>query len=82
MPRLAVRSFSTSTPALKNIYVGNLNWNMKEDELRQAFQDFGEVASVKIITDRLSGRSRGFGFIDMPEDSAADVAIEEYVISL
>lgn len=67
---------------MKSIYVGNLNWTTKEDDVRSHFEQFGEVASVKIVTDRLSGRSRGFGFIDFTEDSAADVAVEEYETSI
>lgn len=51
---------------------------MKEDDLRSTFEEFGEVSQVRIVTDRLSGRSRGFGFVDLVEDSAADVAVEEY----
>lgn len=78
VPRLSLRQFTTSTPALKSLYVGNLSWGMKEDDLRSAFEEFGEVSQVRIVTDRLSGRSRGFGFVDLVEDSAADVAVEEY----
>ena len=49
-----------------NIYVGNLSYGMSEDELRDAFGAFGEVSSVKILMDRETGRSRGFGFVEMP----------------
>jgi len=59
-----------------NIYVGNLSWNTNDDELRGAFEAFGEVSSAKIIMDRETGRSRGFGFVEMPDDSAAKQAIE------
>jgi len=59
-----------------NIYVGNLSYQMTEDELRQAFEEFGEVESARIITDRDSGRSKGFGFVEMTSESEADVAIE------
>ena len=59
-----------------NIYVGNLPHEVTETELQEAFQAFGEVASAKIITDRLSGRSRGFGFVEMPTDGEAEKAIE------
>ena len=59
-----------------NIYVGNLPREVTEAELLEAFQAFGEVASAKIITDRLSGQSRGFGFVEMPTDGEAESAIE------
>ena len=59
-----------------NIYVGNLNYNLSEDELRQAFEEFGEVSSAKIILDKYSGRSKGFGFVEMPNDGEASAAIE------
>jgi len=59
-----------------NIYVGNLSYNIKEDALRQAFEEYGEVSSAKIITDRESGRSKGFGFVEMTNDDEANTAIE------
>ncbi|MFQ6128583.1 MAG: RNA recognition motif domain-containing protein [Thermoplasmata archaeon] len=58
-----------------NIYVGNLPREVTENELREAFEAFGEVASAKIITDKLSGVSRGFGFVEMPTDAEAQEAI-------
>ncbi len=58
-----------------NIYVGNLPREVTESELQEAFQAFGEVASAKIITDKLSGQSRGFGFVEMPTDDEAEKAI-------
>ena len=58
-----------------NIYVGNLSRDVTEDELRQEFAAFGEVASVSIIKDRYSGQSRGFGFVEMPSKSEAEAAI-------
>jgi RNA recognition motif-containing protein len=58
-----------------NIYVGNLPYGVTEDELQNAFSEFGEVSSVKIITDRYSGQSKGFGFVEMPNNSEADEAI-------
>ena len=58
-----------------NIYVGNLSYQMSEDELRDAFGAFGEVSSVKILMDRETGRSRGFGFVEMPNQSEAETAI-------
>ncbi len=58
-----------------NIYVGNLPREVTETELLEAFQAFGEVASAKIITDKLSGESRGFAFVEMPTDDEAEKAI-------
>jgi RNA recognition motif-containing protein len=58
-----------------NIYCGNLPWELTEDELREAFAAFGEVESAKIITDKFSGRSRGFGFVEMPNKEEAEAAI-------
>jgi RNA recognition motif-containing protein len=60
-----------------NIYVGNLSYGMSEDELREAFGAFGEVSSVKILMDRETGRSRGFGFVEMPNKSEAETAIAQ-----
>jgi len=60
-----------------NIYVGNLSYGMSEDELRDAFGAFGEVSSVKILMDRETGRSRGFGFVEMPNNSEAETAIAQ-----
>jgi RNA recognition motif-containing protein len=59
-----------------NIYVGNLSHDITEDELRQAFADHGEVASANVISDKFTGRSRGFGFVEMPKDDEARAAIE------
>jgi RNA recognition motif-containing protein len=58
-----------------NIYVGNLSRETTEDELRQAFEAFGQVTSVNIIKDRYSGDSRGFGFVEMATKSEAEAAI-------
>ncbi|HKL38425.1 MAG TPA: hypothetical protein VJ876_05970 [Bacteroidales bacterium] len=60
-----------------NIYVGNLDYGLQESELEQLFQEFGEVASVKIITDKYTGKAKGFGFIEMPDEGEATTAIEE-----
>ena len=57
------------------IYVGNLSYEVTEEELRQEFGAFGEVASVEIITDRDSGRPKGFGFVEMPSASEGQAAI-------
>ena len=59
-----------------NIYVGNLPYNISEDELKDVFNEFGEIESVNIITDRFSGQSKGFGFVEMPNNSEADQAIK------
>jgi RNA recognition motif-containing protein len=60
-----------------NIYVGNLSYGMTEDELREAFAAYGDVASVKILSDRETGRSRGFGFVEMPNQSEGEAAITQ-----
>jgi RNA recognition motif-containing protein len=60
-----------------NIYVGNLSHDATEDNLREAFEAFGQVESVNIIKDRFSGESRGFGFVEMPSKQEAEKAIEE-----
>ncbi len=57
------------------IYVGNLSFEVTQDELRQEFEAFGEVASVDVITDKYSGRSKGFGFVEMPTVSEGQAAI-------
>lgn len=59
-----------------NIYVGNLSYQTTEDELREIFQNHGEVSSVAIITDKYSGQSKGFGFVEMSGDDAAKAAIQ------
>ena len=58
-----------------NIYVGNLSYEATQDDLRQAFEAHGEVSSVSIIMDKMSGRSRGFGFVEMPDKSQGEAAI-------
>ena len=60
-----------------NIYAGNLSYKTTEDDLKQAFEAFGTVENVRIITDKFSGRSKGFGFVDMASDEEAKAAIEE-----
>ena len=59
-----------------NIYVGNLALNVTEGDLQQAFEAFGEVTSAKIIKDKYSGESRGFGFVEMPAGAEAQSAID------
>lgn len=58
-----------------NIFVGNLSFNTNEDNLRAAFEAYGQVSSARIITDRETGRSRGFAFVEMPSSSEAQAAI-------
>ena len=60
-----------------NIYVSNLSFNVQDEDLRQFFAPYGEVTSAKIINDRESGRSRGFGFVEMSDDTASKKAIAE-----
>ncbi|GIV34925.1 MAG: RNA-binding protein [Chitinophagales bacterium] len=62
---------------LMNIYIANINFRAKEEQLQELFQQYGEVTSVKIITDRETGRSRGFGFVEMPNDAEAREAISK-----
>ncbi len=59
----------------KKIYVGNLSFSTTEDSLSDTFGQFGEVVSAVIVTDRYTGRSRGFGFVEMDDENAADAAI-------
>ena len=60
---------------MKNIFVGNLSFNTNEDELRQIFEGYGQVDRVSILTDRDTGRSRGFGFVEMASDEDGEKAI-------
>ena len=60
----------------KNIYVGNLSYTLSEDELKDVFSEYGNVTSAKIVTDRETGRSKGFGFVEMSSDDDAASAIE------
>jgi len=59
-----------------NIYVGNLAFNVTEDDLKEAFSAFGKVENVNIISDKFSGQSKGFGFVEMPDNSEADKAMK------
>jgi RNA recognition motif-containing protein len=59
-----------------NIYVGQLPYSVGEDELRELFKEFGEIAGINIVKDRFSGQSKGFAFIEMPSNSEADKAIK------
>jgi len=60
---------------MKTIYVGNINYNASAEDLKPLFAEYGEVLSIKIINDRETGRSKGFGFVEM--ESGAETAIEE-----
>lgn len=64
------------TAVMLNIYVGNLPFNTTEADLNDLFSEHGEVARVNIVMDRDTGRSRGFGFVEMPDESAGQAAIE------
>ena len=58
-----------------NIYVGNLAYSMTDNDLREVFSEYGEVAGVSVITDKRSGRPKGFGFVEMPNQQEAEAAI-------
>ena len=59
-----------------NIYVGNLSFDIKEEDIHNAFSGFGEVVSIKLITDQYSGKLKGFGFVEMPDKAEAEEAIK------
>jgi RNA recognition motif-containing protein len=60
-----------------NIYVGNLDFKVNEDDLQKVFEEYGAVSSAKIIVDKFTGRSKGYGFIEMDDDSEAGKAIKD-----
>jgi len=60
-----------------NIYVSNLSFNVQDEDLREFFAPYGEVTSAKVIMDKMTNRSRGFGFVEMPDDEASRKAIAE-----
>ncbi|MBL7174420.1 MAG: RNA-binding protein [Desulfobacteraceae bacterium] len=60
-----------------NIYIGNISYNVSEEELQHEFESFGQIESSKIIRDQYSGRSKGFGFVEMPNEAEAESAIEK-----
>ncbi|MPL97768.1 hypothetical protein SDC9_43963 [bioreactor metagenome] len=60
-----------------NIYISNLSFRLKDADLRSVFEEYGEVSSAKIIMDHMTGRSKGFGFVEMPDQDAATKAIKE-----
>jgi RNA recognition motif-containing protein len=59
------------------LFVGSLSWNVKDDELKEFFSEIGEVVSATVITDRESGRSKGFGFVEMSSEDEAKAAIDK-----
>ena len=59
-----------------NLYVGNLSYNTRESDIQAAFAAFGQVAEVRLVMDRETGRSKGFGFVEMPNDQQAKAAIQ------
>ena len=60
-----------------NIYVGNLAYSVTDDDLRELFNEFGEVRSASVISDKVTGQSKGFGFVEMQDNSAAEMAVKE-----
>lgn len=64
-------------PQVKKLYVGNLPYEYGENELEELFADYGDVESSVVITDKRTGRSKGFGFVEISDDAKADKAIEE-----
>ena len=60
-----------------NIYVSNLSFNVRDEDLQEYFAEYGEIASAKVIMDKFTGKSRGFAFVEMPNDEAAKKAIQE-----
>jgi RNA recognition motif-containing protein len=60
-----------------NIFISNLSFRINDEDLKQLFSEYGEISSAKVITDKFSGKSRGFGFVEMNNDESAKKAIEE-----
>jgi nucleolin len=71
------RFFSSTRQALQKLYVGNLNWQITDDALRKTFSKHGELVDAFIVRDRLSGKSRGFGFVEFAKKQEAENAREE-----
>lgn len=61
----------------KKLYVGNLSFSVTDDELQQAFASFGTISSARVVMDRMTGRSKGFGFVELEDDGSADDAISK-----
>ncbi len=60
-----------------NLYIGNIPYSISEGELTQLFANFGEVSSLNVVKDKMTGRSKGFGFVEMPDDGAATAAMND-----
>lgn len=60
-----------------NIFVAKLSFNVNDEDLNQLFAEYGEVSSARVVTDKFTGRSKGYGFVEMPDDEAANKAIKE-----
>jgi RNA recognition motif-containing protein len=76
LPIDVVEGHAARNESLKKLYVGNLPFSATEEELREMFEQHGTTASVRIITDRETGRSRGFGFVEFEEDASAEKALQ------
>jgi RNA recognition motif-containing protein len=79
MAEISVHLFSDTRierRSIMDIYVGNLSYDAADADLQELFGEYGTVTSARVITDRFSGRSKGFGFVEMPEKAEADKAIE------
>jgi len=76
-PQFSTKSINFFYFFLMNIYISNLSFKVEDGDLKQLFEEYGEVSSAKVITDRYTGRSRGFGFVEMPDNEAAQKAINE-----
>jgi RNA recognition motif-containing protein len=74
--KLTYPFFVTMEDIRMNIYIGNLSYEMTEEDLKEAFEVFGEVNTVKVIKDNHTGKSKGFGFVEMPDKAEAESAIE------
>jgi RNA recognition motif-containing protein len=74
---MAVNTFLFLNFSQMNIYVGNLSWGLKDQDLANMFTPYGEVASAKIVMDKFTQRSKGFGFVEMPNDEQAQAAIAQ-----
>jgi RNA recognition motif-containing protein len=71
-----VESLFQASAMAKRLYVGNLSYSVTSEDLQELFQQYGSVASAQVLSDRETGRSRGFGFVEMDNDAEADAAIE------
>lgn len=74
--RRSVESLLRAIAMAKRIYVGNLKYTVTSEQLEELFEPFGSVSTAQVLSDRETGRSRGFGFVEMPNDDDAEAAIE------